>query len=103
MESISEWKGDSVETQLSCVFLTGESDAAKLRLYTSSFCHPAPGDHYENVGSFTRSSCGTGSSACPAFRQAASPPTITNALNPFSRSRCATRALVASRAQVQYR
>ena len=32
---------------------------------------------------------------------AVAPPTITNALNPFSRSRCATRALVASRAQVQ--
>jgi hypothetical protein len=35
------------------------------------------------------------------LRQAVSPPTITNALNPFSRSMCATRALVASRCQVQ--
>jgi hypothetical protein len=56
---------------------------------------------YENVGSFTKSSRGTGSSGLPALRQAASPPTITNALNPSSRSICATRALVASRAQVQ--
>ena len=39
----------------------------------------------------------------PALRQAVNPPTITNVLKPFSRSRCATRALVASRAQVQYR
>jgi hypothetical protein len=35
------------------------------------------------------------------LRQAARPPTITNVLNPFSRNKCATRALVASRAQVQ--
>jgi hypothetical protein len=56
---------------------------------------------YENVGSFTRSFCGTDSSGSPALRQAVNPPTITNVLNPFSRSRCATRALVASRAQVQ--
>ena len=56
---------------------------------------------YENVGSFTRSSLGTDSKCPPALRQAASPPTITNVLNPFSRSRCATRALVASRTQVQ--
>jgi hypothetical protein len=56
---------------------------------------------YENVGSFTKSLLGTDSSGCPAFRHAASPPTITNALNPFSLSMCATRALVDSRAQVQ--
>jgi hypothetical protein len=56
---------------------------------------------YENVGNFTRSSLGTDSNGCPALRQAVRPPTITNVLNPFSRSRCATRALVASRAQVQ--
>src|SRR6202158_332868 len=55
----------------------------------------------ENVGSFTRSSSGTDSVGSPALRQAVNPPTITNVLNPFSRSRCATRALVASRAQVQ--
>jgi hypothetical protein len=54
-----------------------------------------------NVGNFTRSFCGTGSSGSPALRHAANPPTITNVLKPFSRSRCATRALVASRAQVQ--
>jgi len=56
---------------------------------------------YENVGSLTRSYEGTDSNGCPAFRHAASPPTITYALNPFSRKVCATRALVASRAQVQ--
>lgn len=46
---------------------------------------------------------GTLSTGFPALRHAASPPTITNALNPLSRSRCATRALVASCGQVQYR
>src|SRR5215472_12962697 len=56
-----------------------------------------------NVGSFTRSSRGTDSTGCPAFLHAARPPTRMNALNPFSRSMCATRALVASRCQVQYR
>ena len=56
---------------------------------------------YENVGSFTKSSLGTDSVGLPAFRQAVRPPTITNALKPCSRSICATRALVASRAQVQ--
>ena len=56
-----------------------------------------------NIGSFTRSFFGTDSSGLPAFRHAVIPPTITNVLNPFSRSRYATRALVASRAQVQYR
>ena len=55
------------------------------------------------VGSFTRSSLGTDSNGSPALRQAASPPTITNVLNPLSRSMCATRALVASRGQVQYK
>jgi hypothetical protein len=58
---------------------------------------------HENVGSFTKSFLGTDSSGLPAFSQALSPPMMTNALNPLSRSRCATRALVASRAQVQYR
>src|SRR5215831_1816594 len=53
------------------------------------------------VGNLIRSSFGTDSRCPPALRQAVSPPTITNVLNPFSRSRCATRALVASRAQVQ--
>jgi hypothetical protein len=56
-----------------------------------------------NVGSFTKSFCGTDSTGSPALRQAVNPPTITNVLKPFSRSICATRALVASRAQVQYR
>jgi hypothetical protein len=56
---------------------------------------------HENVGSFTKSFFGTDSSGLPAFSHALSPPTITNALNPLSRSRCATRALVASRVQVQ--
>jgi hypothetical protein len=54
-----------------------------------------------NMGSLITSSPGTGSTACPAFRQARRPPAITNTLNPCSLSRCATRALVASRAQVQ--
>src|SRR6185437_4673112 len=53
------------------------------------------------VGRCTRSDCGTGSTGSPALRQAARPPTMTNALNPWSRRRCATRALVASRRQVQ--
>jgi hypothetical protein len=57
--------------------------------------------NHENVGSFTKSFLGTDSSGFPAFSQALSPPTMTNALNPLSRSRCATRALVASRVQVQ--
>jgi hypothetical protein len=35
------------------------------------------------------------------LRHAASPPTITYTLNPLSINMCATRALVASRAQVQ--
>jgi hypothetical protein len=55
----------------------------------------------EKVGNFTKSFLGTDSSGLPAFSQALSPPTMTNALNPLSRSRCATRALVASRVQVQ--
>jgi hypothetical protein len=54
-----------------------------------------------NVGSLTRSFSGTDSTGSPALRQAVRPPTITNVLNPFSRSKCATRALVASRTQVQ--
>src|ERR1035438_5706691 len=54
-----------------------------------------------NVRSFTRSSFGTDSRCPPALRHAVKPPTITNVLKPFSCSRCATRALVASRAQVQ--
>ena len=56
---------------------------------------------YENVGNLTRSFLGTDSRCPPAFLQAVRPPPSTNVLNPFSRSRCATRALVASRAQVQ--
>jgi hypothetical protein len=56
-----------------------------------------------NVGRCTRSVGGTRSTGLPALRQAARPPTITNVLNPCCRSRCATRALVASRGQVQYR
>jgi hypothetical protein len=56
-----------------------------------------------NVGNFTKSSRGTASTGCPALRHAARPPTRMNALKPFSRSRSATRALVASRCQVQYR
>jgi hypothetical protein len=35
------------------------------------------------------------------LRQAVRPPTITYTVNPLSISMCATRALVASRAQVQ--
>ena len=53
------------------------------------------------VGNNTMSSGGTGSMGPPALRQAARPPVITKALNPCSRSMCATRALVASRTQVQ--
>jgi hypothetical protein len=56
---------------------------------------------YENVGSFTRSFLGIDSKWPPALRQAANPPTITNVWNPLSCNKCATRALVASRAQVQ--
>jgi hypothetical protein len=56
-----------------------------------------------NVGRCTKSLRGTGSTGLPALRQAARPPTITNVLNPCCRSRCATRALVASRGQEQYR
>jgi hypothetical protein len=69
--------------------------AAHVRIHSSR--HFA----YENVGSFTKSSFGTPSRGKPAFRQAANPPWITNALKPCSLSRSATRALVASRAQVQ--
>jgi len=54
-----------------------------------------------NVGSFTRSLAGTCSIGCPALRHAVKPPTITNARNPCCLSNSATRALVASRAQVQ--
>ena len=69
---------------------------------------PRPGRSQANqpqlkVGSFNRSFCGTGSTGCPAFRHAANPPVITNARNPCLLSSSATRALVASRAQVQYR
>lgn len=53
------------------------------------------------VGRSTISSFGTCSTAPPALRHAASPPVITKALNPCSLSMCATRALVASRTQVQ--
>jgi len=60
-----------------------------------------PTTAYENVGNFTRSFAGTPSVGSPALRHAVNPPTITNVLNPFSRNNCATRALVASRAQVQ--
>ena len=55
------------------------------------------------VGRCTRSLAGTASTGWPALRQAARPPAMTKALNPCSLSRCATRALVASRCQVQYR
>src|ERR1017187_3688584 len=64
-------------------------------------CWRGPEVRYEKVGSFTRSSLGIDSSAPPALRHAVNPPTITNVLKPFSCSRCATRALVPSRAQVQ--
>ena len=60
-------------------------------------------DHRLKVGRCIMSVWGTVSNGFPALRHAARPPTITNALNPRSRSRCATRALVASRGQVQYR
>ena len=58
---------------------------------------------YENVGSLTRSFLGIDSSGPPALSQAVNPPTITNVWKPLSCSRCATRALVASRVQVQYK
>jgi hypothetical protein len=60
-------------------------------------------DYRPKVGRCIMSVWGTVSNGFPALRHAARPPTITNALNPRSRSRCATRALVASRGQVQYR
>jgi hypothetical protein len=60
-------------------------------------------DYRLKVGRCIRSVRGTVSSGFPALRHAARPPTITNALNPCSRNRYATRALVASRGQVQYR
>jgi hypothetical protein len=60
-----------------------------------------PTPRYEKVGSFTRSFLGTDSKCPPALRHAVKPPTITNVLKPLSCNRCATRALVASRAQVQ--
>jgi hypothetical protein len=56
-----------------------------------------------NVGKCTISVGGTGSVGFPAFRQAANPPAITNALNPCTRSKCATLALVTSFRQVQYK
>ncbi len=56
---------------------------------------------YLKVGSLTRSSWGTRSTGCPALRQARSPPAMTNTLNPISCSWRPTRALVASRCQVQ--
>jgi hypothetical protein len=58
-------------------------------------------DYRLKVGRWIRSVWGTVSNGFPALRHAARPPTITNALKPCSRSRCATRALVASRGQVQ--
>jgi hypothetical protein len=59
--------------------------------------------HLLKVGRCTTSVGGTSSSGFPALRQAASPPTTTNALNPFWRKRCATLALVASFRHVQYK
>ena len=56
---------------------------------------------HSNIGSLTTSSGGTGSTACPALRQARRPPEMTNTLNPSLSKICATRALVASRAHVQ--
>jgi hypothetical protein len=61
------------------------------------------GTYRLKVGRCTTSVSGTVSSGFPALRQAARPPTMTNALNPHSRKRCATLALVASFWQVQYR
>ena len=58
---------------------------------------------YEKWGRCIKSSAGTVSRGWPALRQAVNPPTITKALNPRSLSMCTTRALVASRIQVQYR
>jgi hypothetical protein len=58
-------------------------------------------DYRLNVGRCIRSVWGTLSNAWPSLRHSARPPTITNVLNPRSRSRYATRALVASRGQVQ--
>jgi len=56
---------------------------------------------HSNIGNLIRSSFGTISTGWPAFRQALKPPEITNTLKPSLISVCATRALVASRAQVQ--
>lgn len=49
------------------------------------------------------SSPGTDSRGRPAFFHAPRPPRMMRASNPFSLSMCATRALVASFSQVQYR
>src|ERR1700684_1223854 len=78
--------------------MLGREDAKAAQSY-----HSRDAGCYEKVGSLIRSFFGIDSSGCPALRQAVNPPTITNVLNPLSCSRCATRALVPSRAQVQYR
>ena len=54
-------------------------------------------------GNFVISSGGTGSSGSPAFFQARKPPLMTAARTPFSSRRRATRTLVASPRQVQYK
>lgn len=77
-----------------------QADCAKLRRDHKRYFNNT-NDSQENVGSFTKSCFGTDSKGCPALSQAVSPPVMTNVLNPLSRSKCATRALVASRAQLQ--
>ena len=73
------------------------AQGSRARTWARAVCRR----RYVNMGSFTISSCGTDSTGWPALRQARRPPEITNTLNPSFCSRCATRALVASRAQVQ--
>jgi hypothetical protein len=58
-------------------------------------------DQESNMGSAAISSPGTGSTGSDALRQAARPPLITAQGIPFSMRSSATRALVASRIQVQ--
>jgi len=60
-----------------------------------------PVSYRAKLGNCTRSPAGTGSTGCPALRQAFRPPWITTASSPRSRRARATRRLVASLSQVQ--
>lgn len=60
-----------------------------------------PGARQANRGRGTISPAGTGSTGSFALRHACRPPEMTEALIPISFSSRATRALVASRSQVQ--